>query len=74
MFYCDPSAFVDPALIDDMMRMLREQSTKEAARIEQTSRERVRRHGIEGEWRVAEGATAETVALHARYADLAVLG
>lgn len=32
------------------------------------------REGIAGEWRLAEGATQELVALHGRYADLLVLG
>jgi nucleotide-binding universal stress UspA family protein len=32
------------------------------------------RAGISSEWRLAEAVAAETVALHARYADLAVLG
>ncbi len=32
------------------------------------------REGIVGEWRCAEGSTAELVALHARYADLVVVG
>ena len=32
------------------------------------------RAGISSEWRWAEGVAAQTVALHARYADLAVLG
>jgi len=74
MFYGDPSGFIDPRLIDDLMTTLREQGKKEAARLEQIFRERVSRDGVEGEWRLAEGFTAETVALHARYADLAVVG
>ncbi len=74
MFCRDPSGFIDPRLIDDMMNTLREQSSKETARLERTFRERARRDGIESEWRMVEGLTAETVALHARYADLAVLG
>ena len=74
MFCSDPSAFIDPRLIDDLMNTLREQSSKETARLERTFRERAPRDGIESEWRMVEGLTAETVALHARYADLAVLG
>jgi len=74
MFFGDPSGFVDPRLIDELTSKLREQGIKEAARIAERFNERVRRDGIEGEWRTVEGMTAETVALHARYADLAVLG
>lgn len=73
MFYGDPSGFIDPRLIDDLMTTLREQGQKEATRLEAAFRERVRRDGIADEWRLAEGFTADTVALHARYADLAVI-
>jgi len=75
MFYGgDPSGFIDPRLIEDLMNTLREQSTRESTRLEQAFRNRAVRDGIEAEWRLAEGLTAETVALHARYADLAVIG
>jgi nucleotide-binding universal stress UspA family protein len=37
-------------------------------------RDRLAREGLEGEWRLSEGSAAVTVALHARYADLVVLG
>lgn len=73
MFYGDPSGFIDPRLIDDLMTTLREQGQKEATRLEAAFHERVRRDGIAGEWRLAEGFTADTVALHARYADIAVI-
>jgi nucleotide-binding universal stress UspA family protein len=37
-------------------------------------RQRLRTEGIAGEWRLAEGRSADAVLLHARYADLVVLG
>ena len=74
MFFGDPSGLVDPRLIEEMMSELRERSTKEAARIAQKFDEHVRLNAIEGEWRPVEGYIAETVALHARYADLAIIG
>jgi len=74
LFYGDPGGFVDPRLIDQMMTEFREKSMAEAARLEKHFRDRMRRDGIEGEWRIDEGLTAETVSLHARYADLTVLG
>lgn len=74
LFYGDPSGFVDPRLVDQMMTEFREKSMAEAARLTKQFRERTRRDGIDGEWRVVEGFTGETVALHARYADLTVLG
>jgi nucleotide-binding universal stress UspA family protein len=42
--------------------------------VEAEFRERLRLDGIEGEWRLAEGHQAATVALHGRYADLTVVG
>ena len=46
----------------------------EAAGVEAAFRERLRRDGLEGEWRLVEGVAGEVVALHGRYADLIVLG
>lgn len=73
-FYGDPGGYVDARLIDEMMEKMRERAMVEAVRVEQEFRERLRRDGIDGEWRLVDGNTAETVALHARYADLAILG
>jgi nucleotide-binding universal stress UspA family protein len=74
LFYGDPGAFVDARLIDQLVMDFREKSMTAAARVEQKFSERTRRDGLAGEWRMVEGFTAETVALHARYADLAILG
>jgi nucleotide-binding universal stress UspA family protein len=74
LFYSDGAGFVDARLIDQIMTEFREKSMTSAKRVEEQFRERIRRDGIEGEWRVVEGFTADTVALHARYADLAILG
>jgi nucleotide-binding universal stress UspA family protein len=53
---------------------LRTQALETAARVEAVFRERVRRDGLAGEWRMVEGIRSEVATLHARYADLAVLG
>jgi nucleotide-binding universal stress UspA family protein len=37
-------------------------------------RETLRREGLQGEWRVVEGDAVDLLALHARYADITVLG
>jgi nucleotide-binding universal stress UspA family protein len=74
LFYGDPAGFVDARLIDEMMDKIRERAMVDARRVEQSFRERLRRDGIEGEWRLGEGVVSEMVALHARYADLAILG
>lgn len=53
---------------------LREEAFAAAAQLEEAFRERLRREDITGEWRVSEGRAVLTVPLHARYADLAILG
>ncbi len=57
-----------------LLQRLREDAQAEAARMRAAFEERIRRDGIQGEWRETMGMPAEAVALHARYADLAVLG
>lgn len=57
-------------IIEDM----RGQALADGARLEALAREVIRREAISGEWRQVEGATAEQVALHARYADIVVVG
>jgi nucleotide-binding universal stress UspA family protein len=74
LFYGDPSGYVDPRVIEEIMTRLRESAMKLAAPVEETFRDRLRRDALEGEWRFEEGPLPETVALHARYADLAIVG
>ena len=74
LFYGDPSGFADVRLIEEMMDKMRETARAAAQPVEASFTERLRRDGIEGEWRLVEGGLAETVALHARYADLAIIG
>lgn len=61
-------------VLADLMERLRRRALEGAARVEAEFRERLRRDGVAGEWRRVEGVAAEHVALHARYADLLVLG
>lgn len=53
---------------------LRKDALDRAGRLEARFREHLRREGITGEWRFLESLPAETAALHARYADLTILG
>ena len=46
----------------------------QAKRVEAQFRDALRRQGIEGEWRLVEGAPAERMMVHARYVDLAIVG
>jgi nucleotide-binding universal stress UspA family protein len=60
-----PSTF-----LDEQRRLLGERAHQAEVRF----RERAGRHGIRAEWRVDEGDLVGTVKLHARYADLTVVG
>lgn len=57
-----------------VVERLRAEAIAIAAPIETQFRDRLQRDGLTGEWRLAEGHQAATFALHARYADLAVVG
>ena len=74
MFYGFPSAFIDLQRAEDIVDRLRVDAQAEAQRAEADFRDRLRRDGLQGEWRLVEGAAGETVALHGRYADLVVFG
>lgn len=62
------------AAVATVLRRLREEAEAAAATAEAVFRETLRREGLQGEWRRPEGDTPSLVALHARYADLVVLG
>lgn len=74
LIYSSPAGFADAAAIEEMTASFTARARNDAAAVEQSFHERVRRDGIKAEWRLAEGPPGETVALHARYADLAVVG
>ena len=61
-------------LLGDLIDQLQAQALGAAAPIEAGFRETLRREAILGEWRLVEGALPNVLALHARYADLAVVG
>jgi nucleotide-binding universal stress UspA family protein len=71
-FYGDPSA--DMRFVEEMTIKQREQNRKDTARIEWDFHEWVQHLGIKGDWLAIEGFAAEIVALHARCADVAILG
>lgn len=57
-----------------IMDHIRKAALADASPIEAGYRDRMRREAIQGEWRQAEGRLAEQVSLHARYADLVIVG
>jgi nucleotide-binding universal stress UspA family protein len=71
LFVPDPSG---GAVIAELLEQLRADAIATATRIEADFRERLRREGIAGEWRLVEGSVPQRTALHARYADLVILG
>lgn len=73
MFYGYAMPAVSPGP-EELVEMMRAEGWKTASPVEQAFRGFVQREGIEGEWRVVEGDPAEVVPLHARYADLVVVG
>jgi nucleotide-binding universal stress UspA family protein len=72
-FYGAAMPFV-PANPEEIVSRIRAEATEAAAPVAAAFRECLRRNSIEGEWRMVEGNPAATVALHARYADLCVVG
>jgi nucleotide-binding universal stress UspA family protein len=74
LFYGDPAGFIDAAWVQEMITRLEETARQQAAKVQEDFSERLRRDDVKGEWRLAEGVAADVVALHARYADLAILG
>jgi nucleotide-binding universal stress UspA family protein len=63
-------AELSPTLRDLRRRQLAER----AGQAKEAFEARARRHGVRVEWRVSEGDLTDTVRLHARYADLTVVG
>jgi nucleotide-binding universal stress UspA family protein len=72
-FYGAAMPFV-PANPEEIVERIRAEATEAAGPLEASFRECLRRNRIEGEWRMVEGAPPATVALHARYADLIIVG
>ena len=73
MFYGYSMTVASPGP-EDLIETLRTEALQRVAPVEAAFRERTRQEGLDGEWRVVEGDPGMMVALHARYADLAILG
>ncbi len=67
-------AYADAVDADALVNRLQQGVREGAARAEAQFEARRRQDGFNGEWRVASGRMAATVALHARYADLTIVG
>jgi len=65
-----------PGRVDQLKSFtkIREAELDKAKQVETLFRDLLKRNGIDGEWRFLESLPSETIALHARYADLTILG
>jgi nucleotide-binding universal stress UspA family protein len=72
-FYGAAMPFV-PTNPEEIVERMRADATEAAAPIEAAFRDCAHRNGLQSEWRLVEGSPAAMVALHARYADLTVVG
>jgi nucleotide-binding universal stress UspA family protein len=74
LFYGAGMPFTGGGGLEQMVNSLRAEAVARAETVGQEFREALRIQGLEGEWRAVEGDTVDLLALHARYADLTVLG
>lgn len=68
------SSYVEFEAVQALEARYREGARAAAARVEAAFRSAAERAGISAEWRMVEGEIAAVATLHARYADIAVLG
>jgi nucleotide-binding universal stress UspA family protein len=74
LFYGAGMPYAGGGGMTDMVNSLRAEATARSDSVGQDFRDALRREGLEGEWRVVDGDTVALLALHARYADITVLG
>jgi nucleotide-binding universal stress UspA family protein len=74
LFYGAGMPYAGGGGISDMVNSLHADASARADAAGAGFREALRQEGLEGEWRVVEGDTVALLALHARYADMTILG
>ncbi len=74
VFYGFPSTYMDVQSAEEVVSRLRAGRMQELEVAKARFETLLAQDGIAGEWRVAEGDPAETTTLHARYADLVIVG
>lgn len=72
-FYGAAMPFV-PANPEEIVERIRGEAKEAAAPVEAAFRDCLNRNGLQGEWRLVEGSPPGVVALHARYADVCIVG
>ena len=66
--------YVRAQITEDVLRHQAELALETAAAAETAFNDAVARAGVNGEWRLVEGDPVPVLSLHARYADIAVVG
>jgi nucleotide-binding universal stress UspA family protein len=74
LFYGAAMPYSGAGGMTDLVSSLRADMAARADAMGQQFRDALRREGLDGEWRVVDGDTVELLALHARYADITVVG
>jgi nucleotide-binding universal stress UspA family protein len=74
LFYGAGMPYAGGGGMSDIVNSLRADASARSDAIGQEFRDTIRREGLQGEWRVVEGDTVALLALHARYADVTILG
>jgi nucleotide-binding universal stress UspA family protein len=67
-------SYAEAEAVQSAIAAAREATSEVRAAAESSFRDALQRAAIQGEWRVLEDSTVELASLHARYADIAVLG
>jgi nucleotide-binding universal stress UspA family protein len=70
----DIPGYIRMQMNEEVLRQSRNAAVTEAATAEAAFNEAVGRAGVKAEWRCVEGNPLHVLGLHARYADLAVIG
>ena len=66
--------YVRAQITEDVLRQQAESALETAATAERAFNDAVARAGVNGEWRLVEGDPVPVLSLHARYADIAIVG
>ncbi len=76
--YVDPGlmlpAFVDAPMPGQLLESLEQERQTQITEAREGFNRRTKQADFRGEWRVAKGSVADNISLHARYADLLIVG
>jgi nucleotide-binding universal stress UspA family protein len=74
VLFMGDSSIVDVQFADDLLARARDQGNAAARIMEQSFLDATRQNDVAGEWRVAEDLATDVVPIHARYADIVIVG